>query len=126
VTPAGGGESRLKLGQKVPAAAGVVMHTTIYLSPHEHELLCRLPGADVRKVRHELVHEGRRFAVDVFEGRHAGLVLVEIEVAAEDDEVTPPPFAGPEVTGDARYSGGRLAFAGLTAPRPRPDRSPPC
>jgi hypothetical protein len=101
-----------KLGQKVrpnPADPGLVMHTTLYLSAEEHARLAVLPGAELRKLRHVIVAGGRRFAVDVFEGRHAGLVLVEIEVETADAAVEPPPFAGPEVTGDDRYSGGRLA-----------------
>jgi CYTH domain-containing protein len=125
MTPAGGGPARLKLGQKVPAAPGLVLHTTISLTPDEYELLRRLPGADLRKVRHALVDQERRFAVDVFEGRHAGLVLVEIELAGEDDEVSPPPFAGAEVTDDERYTGGRLAFSALSPPRQEPAGSPP-
>ena len=114
MTPAGGGPVQWKLGQKVrpdPGDPGLVLHTTLYLSPEEHALLERLPGAALRKVRHVLLVGGRRFGVDVFEGRHAGLVLVEVELAGPDDAVAPPPFAGAEVTGDERYSGGWLAFA---------------
>ncbi|TMC03452.1 MAG: hypothetical protein E6J41_27335 [Chloroflexi bacterium] len=97
MTPAGGGPVQWKLGQKVrPDAAdpGLVLHTTLYLDPGEHELLARLPGADLRKVRHVLLIGGRRF-----------------ELAGPDDAVAPPPFGGAEVTDDERYSGGWLAFA---------------
>jgi hypothetical protein len=114
MTPVAGGAPRCKLGQKVrPDAAdpGLVLHTTMYLGPEEHALLSRLPGAELRKVRHVLVVAGRRYGLDVFEGRHAGLVLVEVELAGADDVVAPPPFASREVTGDDRYSGGWLAFA---------------
>jgi hypothetical protein len=102
-----------KLGQKTrpdPADPGLVLHTTMYLSADEHSRLAVLPGADLRKVRHAVAHAGRGFAVDVFGGRHAGLVLVEIELA-DGGRVEPPPFAGPEVTGDERFTGGWLAFA---------------
>src|SRR5207302_680769 len=114
ITPAGGGPTRWKLGQKVrPDAAdpGLVLHTTLYLDPGEHELLARLPGADLRKVRHVLLIGGRRFGVDVFEGRHAGLVLAEVELAGAGETVPVPPFAGAEVTADERYRGGWLASA---------------
>ena len=114
MTPAAGGPARRKLGQKVrpdPAEPGLVLHTNMYLSPEEHALLSRLPGAELRKTRHVLVVGGRRFGVDVFEGRHAGLVLVEVELAGVDDAVAPPAFAGREVTGDERWTGGWLAFA---------------
>lgn len=103
-----------KLGQKVrpdPADPGLVSMTNLYLSAEEHALLRRLPGAELRKVRHVLVAGGRRCGVDVFEGRHAGLVMVEVEVAGPDDAVSMPAFAGAEVTSDERYTGGWLAFA---------------
>jgi hypothetical protein len=109
-----GGDVEHKMGQKTrpdPADPGLVLHTTMYLTADEHERLRVLPGADLRKVRHAVAHDGRRFSVDVFGGRHAGLVLAEIELAADDDRVEPPPFAGPEVTGDERFTGGWLAFA---------------
>lgn len=115
VSPMDGGTIEHKLGQKVrpdPGDPGTVLHTTMYLDPGEHARLAALPGADLRKVRHQLEHAGRRFSMDVFQGRHAGLVLLEVEVAEDDhEEVVPPPFAGPEVTGDERYTGGWLAAA---------------
>jgi hypothetical protein len=113
MTAVAGGPTRCKLGQKVrpdPADPGLVLHTTMYLSAEEHARLSRLPGAELRKTRHVLVAGGRRFAVDVFEGRHAGLALVEVEVAGDGD-VAAPAFAGREVTGDERWTGGWLAFA---------------
>jgi CYTH domain-containing protein len=113
VTPLAGGAPQCKLGQKVrpdPADPRLVMHTTMYLTAEEHERLSQLPGAELRKVRHVLARDGRRFGVDVFQGRHAGLALVEIELG-EDDDVAPPAFAGAEVTGDERFTGGWLAFA---------------
>ena len=114
--PAGGGGrgATWKLGQKVrpdPSDPGLVLHTTMYLTAAEHALLGELPGAELRKVRHAVPLAGRLFSVDVFEGRHAGLTLVEIEVPGAGEPVTPPPFAGPEVTGDERYTGAWLAHA---------------
>jgi hypothetical protein len=114
VTPVTGGPTSCKLGQKVrpdPADAGLVLHTTIYLSAEEHAVLSRLPGSELRKTRHVLVIGGRRFGVDVFEGRHAGLLLVEVELRGAYDTVVAPAFAGREVTGDERWTGGWLAFA---------------
>jgi hypothetical protein len=112
-TPVGGGQVSYKLGQKVrpdPADLGLVLHTTMYLTAEEHAALSALPGAELRKVRNVLVMGGRRFGVDVFEGRHAGLVLAEVELAGAG-EVAPPWFAGAEVTGDERCTGGWLASA---------------
>jgi len=114
VTPLRGGESVCKLGQKVrpdPNDPRLVMHTTLYLAEGEYEWLNRLPGRDLRKVRYKLAHEGEAFSLDVFEGRHAGLSLLEIETSAEETSLAPPPFAIREVTGDPWYTGGWLAFA---------------
>jgi hypothetical protein len=119
VSPLDGGPIEHKLGQKVrpdPGQPGLVLHTTMYLDPGEHARLGALPGADLRKVRHAVEFAGRRFSMDVFQGRHAGLVLLEIEVP-HGEEVVPPPFAGPEVTGDERYAGGWLAAASPEALR---------
>jgi CYTH domain-containing protein len=113
VTPLSGGPARHKLGQKVrpdPANPRLVMHTTMYLTADEHQRLSRLPGATLRKVRHVLARDGRRFGVDVFDGRHAGLALVEVELSGPA-QVPAPEFAGPEVTGDERFTGGWLATA---------------
>lgn len=41
--------------------------------------------------------------VDVFHGRHEGLVLAEIELPSEDTPFSLPDFIGEEVTGDTRY-----------------------
>lgn len=123
VSPMAGGPIEHKLGQKVrpdPGWPGLVLHTTMYLDPGEHARLSALPGADLRKVRHAVEFAGRRFSMDVFQGRHTGLVLLEIEVqndGTDDEEVVPPPFAGPEVTGDERYTGGWLADASPEALR---------
>lgn len=116
VTPVAGGPSRYELGQKVrpdQLDSRLVMHTSLELTAAEADLLSALPGADVRKVRHVLVEDGRRLALDVYQGRHDGLALLEVELAGEEDAAafTPPRFAGPEVTGDARYTGSGLAFA---------------
>ena len=115
-TPLDGGPSLHKLGQKVrpdPADPGLVLHTTMYLTTAEYERLRVLPGAEIRKVRHVLISGGRRFALDVFDGRHQGLALMEAESNDRDSArlLTPPPCTDAEVTGDERFSGGFLAFA---------------
>jgi CYTH domain-containing protein len=111
--PSGAREAEYKLGQKVrldPSHPSVVMHTTIYLTEEEHARLSSLPGAELRKVRHTVRSGGEPFGLDVFEGRHRGLALIEIELR-RGIEPEPPDFAGPEVTGQERFSGGWLAFA---------------
>ncbi|MDW7710670.1 MAG: CYTH domain-containing protein [Deferrisomatales bacterium] len=68
--------------------------------------------AVIRKTRHELPHGGRTWEVDVYLPPLDGLVLVEVELGAADEAPEPPPWAGPEVTEDPRYTNAALARLG--------------
>jgi adenylate cyclase len=68
--------------------------------------LCPYPA--IEKIRYEIDYHGHLWEVDVFEGRHRGLVLAEIELASEDASFTRPPWLGAEVTFDARFRNSRL------------------
>jgi adenylate cyclase len=63
----------------------------------------------IEKRRFDVAHDGLTWEVDVFEGRHAGLVLAEIELASESQSITMPDWAGAEVTADERYFNATLA-----------------
>jgi hypothetical protein len=106
----GKGSVQYKLTQKLPAPnGGPGLLTTFYLDPGEHRLFDSLPGAVLRKTRLSIPP----FGVDDFRGVLAGLVIAEAEFSS-DEELTafvPPAWIGPEVTGDAAFSGGRLAQA---------------
>lgn len=63
-----------------------------------------LPGVKVlEKTRHIVNYKGKRWEVDVFGGRHKGLIIAEIELVDPDEEFDLPPFVGKEVTGDTHY-----------------------
>lgn len=85
--------------------------TNLYLNAAEHAALAALPARTILKRRYRLDHDGRAFSVDVFEGELLGLVLCEAE--ADSREVVMalafPPWAGPEVTWDPAFTGGRLS-----------------
>ena len=49
--------------------------------------------------------------VDEFHGRHAGLVIAEIELEDENQAFDKPAFVGKEVTGDPRYYNANLIEA---------------
>ena len=87
--------------------------TNIYLSEAEYETLARLGGAILRKRRYQMDHDGRRFAIDVFEGELEGIILAEVEGATDDEieNLSVPPFAVQDVTGVEFFTGGRLACA---------------
>ena len=65
----------------------------------------------VDKTRHALAvgEEGVDWIVDVFHGRHDGLVLAEAELTADDGVIAPPAWCGVDVTEDERYYNEALA-----------------
>ncbi len=85
--------------------------TTIYLNGEEFRLIAQFEAKVLRKTRHRFAHEGHSFAIDVFDGRHVGLVLAELEIDVDEDVPLPPVAAAKDVTHDDRYSGASLATA---------------
>ena len=65
----------------------------------------------VEKTRYYLHYGNFLWEVDVFEGRHAGLIVAEIELESEDIEFPLPPFVDREVTNDFRYSNFSLSMS---------------
>ena len=68
-------------------------------------------GRRLRKVRYDIPWKNLVIEIDIYRGRHAGLVVAEVEFP---DRVTcrrfkPPSWFGREVTGEKRYSNVRLA-----------------
>jgi CYTH domain-containing protein len=108
-----GDDAVLKLGHKVrpdEADPRLVLHTTIYLTRPEFDLLATLPADLLTKQRAWLpAHGGGRIAVDTFEGALAGLVLAEVEPADAGTPFDPPSWVVAEVSSDERFTGGRLA-----------------
>lgn len=86
-------------------------------------------GRIVRKTRYLIHHAPHVFEVDVFGGRHAGLIVAEVELPHEQTAVRLPDWVGDEVTGDDRYSNFLLAMIESDPPlakiqaAPAPDRS---
>lgn len=83
------------------------------LTAEQFEELWPLVQRSVEKDRalHEV--EGRTAEVDVYRGKLAGLVVVEIEFPSETDAqaFTPPAWFGLEVTEDPRFRNVSLAVA---------------
>ena len=108
-----GDDAVLKLGHKArpdEADPRLVLHTTIYLTRPEFDLLAALPADILVKRRAWVpVQGGGRIAVDRFEGLLAGLILAEVELADAGTPFDPPPWVLAEVSTDERFTGGRLA-----------------
>ena len=68
--------------------------------------LCARPL--IEKIRYRIEYQGLVWEVDEFEGENAGLVVAELELAAEDQAVTLPAWVGEEVTTDPRYYNANL------------------
>lgn len=67
----------------------------------------------IEKVRYQVpLQEGLIAEVDVFSGRHSGLILIEVEFESEEAAAafTVPPWFGQEVTTDSRYKNKNLAL----------------
>ena len=69
--------------------------------------LCHRPV--IEKTRHREDHGGMLWEIDVFHGENDGLVLAEIELPSEDHPFVRPPWLGPEVSADFRYSNSALS-----------------
>ena len=68
--------------------------------------LCERPLIEKRRYRVQL--GGLTWEIDEFLRENEGLVLAEVELEDEGQVVEPPPWVGPEVTGDPRYFNANL------------------
>ena len=79
------------------------------------EQLLKLCGLYVlKKYRRKLEYGGHVWEVDFFAGRHAGLVLAEVELNSPDESVELPDWVSREVSGDARYFNSNLVRSNRT------------
>jgi adenylate cyclase len=67
------------------------------------------PHSLVEKTRFKLRYRGHVWSIDEFRGRHAGLVLAEIELAHPCALFDVPDWVGQDVTNEERYSNSFLA-----------------
>jgi adenylate cyclase len=84
----------------------------IRLSPKQFAALWpATAGRRLRKLRYEIPWKNLLIEIDIYRGRHSGLVVAEVEFP---DRVScrrfkPPSWFGREVTGEKRFSNVRLA-----------------
>ena len=67
-------------------------------------------GRVIRKNRYYVNYSGHLWEIDEFIDHHMGLVVAEIELKAENETFSLPPFVGEEVTGNPIYYNSYLAL----------------
>ena len=110
-----GNENIYKLTQKYRSRTQNAYETTItnlYLTEAEYNFLEPLEAKIIKKKRYPYSAQDHNFSIDVFEGRHQGLILAEIEFETESelDEFVFPSFALKDVTEDLFFTGGNLVM----------------
>lgn len=63
----------------------------------------------IEKTRYEILHEGKIFEIDVFEGLNKGLIIAEVELLDSTEKINLPDWIDCEVTGDERYYNSYLS-----------------
>jgi adenylate cyclase len=85
----------------------------IKLSPKQFAALWPgTAGRRLRKVRYEIPWKNVLIEIDIYRGRHTGLIVAEVEFPdrASARRFKAPCWLGREVTGEKRYSNVRLAL----------------
>lgn len=73
------------------------------------EQLLKLCGREVlKKYRRKIFYGGHLWEVDFFAGRHAGLVIAEVELKSPDEPVKLPDWVTQEVSNNPRYFNSNL------------------
>ena len=103
-----------KLGQKYHSSGQDTIQrtmTTIYLNEIEYNTLASLNGSSIIKRRYTYSYAGYLTSIDVFEGHLSGLLMLELQLQAEEDinSLPVPEFAVREVTDEPFFTGGELA-----------------
>lgn len=83
-----------------------------YEVPYEEGLaMMQLCGSRIVEKTRFLIQVGNHtWEVDVFEGKHKGLLLAEIELKSEDENFQLPKWVGEEVSTNPRYFNSNLAL----------------
>ena len=92
------------------ANVGIVRKEFEYEIPLDdaQEILKLCAPRILEKVRYKIEYAGKIFEVDVFGGRHEGLILAEVELNSADEIVSLPDWIGMEVSENPRYFNSNL------------------
>jgi len=102
-----------KLTQKYRSEMQSAYETTVtneYLSEAEYNYFAALEAKILKKKRYPYTLQNHSFSIDVFEGRHQGLILAEMEFEnkAGAEEFVIPSFVLKDVTENQFFTGGYL------------------
>jgi CYTH domain-containing protein len=108
-------ENIFKLTQKYRSETQNVYETTItnmYLTEEEYNHLEPLEAKIIQKKRYPYNVQNHHFSIDIFVGRHQGLILAEREFKEESEwsEIAVPVFGLKDVTDDPFFTGGNLVM----------------
>ena len=62
----------------------------------------------LQKVRYKVEHAGKIFEVDIFSGKHQGLILAEVELNSPNEKIDLPNWLGEEVSDNPKYFNSNL------------------
>ena len=102
------GEAFLTIKGKGSGLARVEVEVAIPAEEARQLLPLCLPPL-IEKTRHLVTWAGHLWEIDEFFGDNAGLVVAEVELAAEDEIFERPPWLVREVSEDFRYSNAALS-----------------
>jgi CYTH domain-containing protein len=105
---------RHEITKKLPVHdddASVQVEQTIPLTPEEYRGLSAINNRKIIKDRYNVVIDGHAAEVDIFHGKHEGLVLIdfEFETAGAKAAFTPPACCLADVTQEEFIAGGVLS-----------------
>lgn len=103
-----------KLGHKVrpePSDPGLVMHTSLYLSRPEFDVLGALPAHPLRKTRYRATLADGHLSIDVFHDALDGLILAEVDLHTDgvSEHFDLLAYCIADVSRDERFTGVQLA-----------------
>ena len=62
----------------------------------------------LEKVRYKVNYAGKIWEIDIFSGRHEGLILAEVELLSDEEIIELPDWVDKEVSDDPRYFNSNL------------------
>ena len=91
---------------------GIVRNEFEYEIPLDdaQELLKLCAPNVLEKIRYKVEYSGKIWEVDVFDGRHSGLILAEVELLSADEVVELPTWIAKEVSEDSCYFNSNLTL----------------